>query len=97
MGPPFLAYYGALAGNQTLLQMAFDNVRLYREALLVDGPTGPLWAHIFNETGGFVFNDDGIWATGNGWAALGAQRVQMIIAKSAFADQMTEQTALLQT
>lgn len=96
MGPPFLAYYGAVTSNQTLLQMAFDNCRLYRDALLIDGPTGKLWAHIYSEDTA-TFWDKGLWATGNGWAALGIQRVQASIMKSSFADQMTNQTATLQS
>jgi len=63
MGPPFLAYYGALRNNQSLLQLAYDNCRLYRDALLIDGPTGPLWAHIYDDdTQSWV--DMGIWGTG---------------------------------
>ena len=63
MGPPFLAYYGALNNNQSLLQLAYDNCRLYRNALLIDGPTGPLWGHIYDDdTKSWV--DEGIWGTG---------------------------------
>ena len=63
MGPPFLACYGAVNKNQSLLQLAYDNCRLYREALLIDGPTGPLWAHIYDDdTKSWV--DKGIWGTG---------------------------------
>ena len=64
MGPPFLAYYGAVTQNQTLLQMAYDNCRLYRDALIQDGPTGKLWAHIYSEDNQ-NFTDQGLWATGN--------------------------------
>ncbi|KAI6044736.1 hypothetical protein EDC04DRAFT_2889417 [Pisolithus marmoratus] len=38
MGFPFIAYYGAVKNNGTLLQIAYDQCRLYRDALLVDGP-----------------------------------------------------------
>ncbi|KAL5524746.1 hypothetical protein ACEPAF_9892 [Sanghuangporus sanghuang] len=96
MGPPFLAYYGALTNDQSLLQQAFDNVRLYREALLIDGPTGRLWAHIYNEDEA-SFWDKGLWATGNAWAALGIIRVEETIRKSAFADQMRDQLNELQS
>ena len=71
--------------------MAFDNIRLYRDALLIDGPTGKLWAHIYSETDE-SFWDKGIWGTGNAWAALGMVHVQSAILKSQFADQMTNQT-----
>lgn len=63
MGPPFLAYYGAVKKNQTLVQMAYDNCRLYRDALLIDGPTGKLWAHIYDDTNK-TWTDEGIWASG---------------------------------
>ena len=45
MVPPFLAYYGALQGGEEgtkLLQMAYDQIRLYRDALVDDG----LWRHV---------------------------------------------------
>ncbi|KAL5482865.1 hypothetical protein ACEPAI_9460 [Sanghuangporus weigelae] len=96
MGPPFLAYYGAVTNNQTLLQLAFDNIRLFRDALLIDGPTGKLWAHIYNEETA-SFQDKGIWGTGNGWAALGIVRVQETIKKSTFADQMEDQINTLES
>jgi rhamnogalacturonyl hydrolase YesR len=64
MGPPFIAYYGAVAHNQTLLQLAYDNCRLYRDALLIEnGTTGPLWGHIFDDDTK-TWSDEGIWATG---------------------------------
>lgn len=49
MAPPFLAYYGAVVRDQSLLQLAYDNCRLYRNALLVSAPTGKLWAHIYEQ------------------------------------------------
>ena len=59
MVPPFLAYYGALQGGEEgtkLLQMAYDQIRLYRDALVDDG----LWRHvIYGE-----WEDDTHWATG---------------------------------
>jgi len=90
MGPPFLAYYGAVKKNQSLLQLAYDNCRLYREALLIDGPTGPLWAHIYDDdTKSWI--DKGIWGTGLGWASLGMIRVALTIQKSNFSSEMTQQ------
>lgn len=90
MGPPFLAYYGALKKNQSLLQLAYDNCRLYREALLIDGPTGPLWAHIYDDDHK-SWIDKGLWGTGQGWVSLGMIRVALTIQKSAFASEMTQQ------
>ncbi|TDL22133.1 Six-hairpin glycosidase [Rickenella mellea] len=91
MGFPFLAIYGAVADNQTIVQNAYDQCRLYRDALLIDGPTGKLWAHIFSDDTQ-QFSDQGLWGTGNGWAALGMQHVQAAILKSQFASSMTAQT-----
>jgi len=68
MGFPFIAYYGAVTKNQTLLMEAYTQCKLYRDALLLTGgPTGPLWAHIRNDSGAFV--DEGIWATGGSYTS----------------------------
>ena len=45
MAPPFIAYYGALQGGNdgaSLLQLAFDQCRLYRNYLRDDNG---LWQH----------------------------------------------------
>ena len=59
MVPPFLAYYGVLSNNQTLLQAAYDQCRLYRQ-YLVDDDAGGMWKHILLGN----FNDTGHWTTG---------------------------------
>ncbi|KAL4241438.1 hypothetical protein ABKN59_000388 [Abortiporus biennis] len=72
MAPPFIAYYGALIGGndgETLLQTAYDQIRLYRQNLL-DEDAG-LWRHIALGQG----TDPTHWATGNAWAAAGMLRV----------------------
>jgi rhamnogalacturonyl hydrolase YesR len=64
MAPPFLAMYGAVNNKIDLLQLAYDNCRLYREALLItNGTTGPLWAHAYMEDEE-AWLDKGLWATG---------------------------------
>jgi hypothetical protein len=63
MGFPFIAAYGAVTSNQTLLMEAYTQCKLYRNALLQPGPTGPLWAHIALDDGSF--SDPGLWATGS--------------------------------
>ncbi|KAF8479941.1 hypothetical protein JB92DRAFT_3042197 [Gautieria morchelliformis] len=83
MGFPFIAAYGAVTSNQTLLMEAYTQCKLYRNALLQPGPTGPLWAHIAFDNG--TFSDPGLWATGNAWAALGMLRVQATLLKSSYA------------
>ncbi|KIM62557.1 hypothetical protein SCLCIDRAFT_1214918 [Scleroderma citrinum Foug A] len=90
MGFPFIAYYGAVKKNGTLLQIAYDQCKLYRDALLIDGPTGKLWAHIYDDDNS-TWVDEGIWATGNGWAALAMLRVAVTIQKTPFYPSMTPQ------
>lgn len=64
MVPPFLAYYGLLTNNQTLLMDAYTQIKLYRNYLR-DTAAGNLWAHIVlgNNSNG-VANDPGHWSTG---------------------------------
>ncbi|PWN92302.1 hypothetical protein FA10DRAFT_89659 [Acaromyces ingoldii] len=95
MGPPFLALYGLMTNNQTLLQMAFDQCRLYRDALRIpSGDAQGLLRHIVNATG-TEGNDPGAWLTGLGWASAGMLRVLATITQSSFNTQMADQTANL--
>ena len=64
--PPFLAYYGVLSANTSLIQEAYDQIRLYRSYLQPNG-TG-LWSHILLSS----TPDYGQWMTGNAWAAAGS-------------------------
>jgi rhamnogalacturonyl hydrolase YesR len=84
MVPPFLAYYGVMTNNNTLVEEAYNQIRLYRDVLLDD--TG-MWQHI--RMGGF--EDMGHWSTGNGWAAMGMLRVLATIRGSQWADSMKGQ------
>ena len=61
MAPPFFAMEGLVGGNQTLLQIAYDQLRLYRDALL-DQDT-KLFKHVVY---GNDFQDEKLWTTGNG-------------------------------
>ena len=90
MVPPFLAYYGALNNNQSLLQQAYTQCSLYRGALR---QSSGLWAHIVQGTG---TSDPGLWLTGNAWAAYGMTRVLATIKQSSFASSMSSQTGDLQ-
>ncbi|KAG2147404.1 Six-hairpin glycosidase-like protein [Suillus bovinus] len=94
MGFPFIAYFGAVTNNATLLQIAYDQCRLYRDALILDGPTGKLWGHIYSDDNG-TWIDEGIWGTGNAWAALGMLRVAVTIQKSEHSARMTSQITCL--
>lgn len=61
MAPPFIAYYGALQGGAEgtkLLQLAYDQCRLYRDVLFDADKS--LWRHI--ELGSS--SDDHLWGTG---------------------------------
>ena len=59
MVPPFLAYYGVMTQNQSLVAEAYNQIRLYRSYLL-DPDTDNLWRHI--DLGSWA--DDGHWSTG---------------------------------
>jgi rhamnogalacturonyl hydrolase YesR len=91
MAPPFIAYYGAYdqGDNQAyLLQVAYDQCRLYRQ-YLQDNST-KLWKHI--QLG--LSQDNNLWATGNGWAAAGMFRVLQTIhlsdSRDSFLDQQND-------
>ena len=79
MVPPFIAYFGAYdqTGNKTtLLQAAYDQCRLYRKYL--QDPTTKLWKHVVLGS----WQDNGLWGTGNAWAAAGMLRVLQTISNS---------------
>ncbi|KAG5339433.1 hypothetical protein C0989_004266 [Termitomyces sp. Mn162] len=71
MVPPFLAYYGMITQNRTLLLEAYNQISLYR-SYLRDTSANNLWKHVLL---GSSLNDEGHWSTGNGWAAAGMLRV----------------------
>lgn len=87
MAPPFFAYYGVLTGNQSLVQEAYHQVRLYRKYLR-DSKANNLWKHIQL---GLYGTDSGHWSTGNGWAAAGMLRVLSTIKQSQFSSSMKRQ------
>ncbi|KAG9038822.1 hypothetical protein FRB95_014371 [Tulasnella sp. JGI-2019a] len=77
MVPPFLAYYGAVTNNLSLILESYNQISLYRSALFSSNVS--LWQHIYCP-GDYSpvdnnFNDTGHWSTGNGWAAAGMLRV----------------------
>lgn len=91
MVPPFIAYFGAVTNNQTLLQEAFDQVAAYRTGL--QDPETKLWRHMSE---GPEAEDPNLWATGNAWAAAGIMRVLATIKRSQFAGDMGDQLTQLQ-
>lgn len=66
MVPPFLAYYGAMSNNVSLLEEAVNQCKLYQKYLSSDS-SGALRHIVLGD-----WQDNGLWATGNGWAAAGA-------------------------
>ena len=93
MAPPFLAYYGAITHNRTLVELAYQQIADYRTALLV-GNTG-LLEHIILGGAGSAGVDYGHWSTGNGWFVSGAIRVLTIIQLSPYSSSMTTEKANL--
>jgi rhamnogalacturonyl hydrolase YesR len=93
MAPPFIALYGLMTENQTLLQTAYDQVRLYRDALRIPSGTAQgLFYHIVNASAvGGAGQDLGAWLTGNAWSAAGMCRVLAAISQSRFASSMSSQ------
>lgn len=87
MAPPFIAYSGVVSNSKSLLSNAYEQCKGYRSIL--QDPSTKLWRHII----GGPWNDTGIWATGNGWAAYGMLRVQQTIAKSQFASDLKSESA----
>ncbi|KAF8635336.1 hypothetical protein AX15_000455 [Amanita polypyramis BW_CC] len=87
MVPPFLAYYGIITKNRTLVLEAYNQIKLYRN-YLHDPETGGLWKHVLLGSSG---NDDGHWSTGNGWAAAGMLRVLATIRNSQYANSLKSQ------
>ncbi|PWN34604.1 uncharacterized protein FA14DRAFT_32030 [Meira miltonrushii] len=73
MTPPFLAYSAVAGNNVTLLRQAISQCALYRQVLQANTTSTwkGLWTHIVGQESQTL----GIWATGNGWAALGMVRV----------------------
>jgi len=82
MVPPFLAYYGVVTGNETLLLEAYTQISLYRNYLRDEKSN--LWKHVLFGSG----QDLGHWATGNGWAAAGMLRVLATMQRSQWSNEM---------
>ncbi|KAJ7774838.1 Six-hairpin glycosidase [Mycena metata] len=92
MVPPFLAYYGVLTGNTTLLTEAYNQIKLYRNYLR-DTSAKNLWKHIVlgNNSADDGGNDEGHWSTGNGWAAAGMLRVIATMKNSPYNNDFSSQ------
>ncbi|KAI5123008.1 hypothetical protein M0805_007630 [Coniferiporia weirii] len=80
MVPPFLAYYGVMTENRSMVEAAYTQISLYRNYLR-DESANNLWKHVVM---GSDFQDEGHWSTGNGWAAAGMLRVLGTIKNSQY-------------
>ncbi|KAF5321835.1 hypothetical protein D9619_001048 [Psilocybe cf. subviscida] len=92
MVPPFIAYYGTLAGGaqgSVYLQTAYDQCRLYRDGLRDESG---FWRHIAQGP----FQDTTHWATGNAWAAAGMMRVLATLNNTESGGRFSEQQADLE-
>lgn len=75
--PPFMAYYAVATNNTDWMDKAMGQCRAYRQALQPNNTSkdaaaaAGAWQHIL----GPEHEDLGLWATGNGWAAMGMARV----------------------
>ncbi|KAH9955491.1 Six-hairpin glycosidase-like protein [Russula dissimulans] len=78
MVPPFLVYYGVTTSNQSMMQAAYQQIKLYRNYLSDDSANG-LWRHVVLGSNG---TDYGHWSTGNAWAAAGMLRVLGTLSQS---------------
>ncbi|KAH7090952.1 Six-hairpin glycosidase, partial [Auriculariales sp. MPI-PUGE-AT-0066] len=89
MVPPTIAYYGVYQSDgyerERALKFAWRQCQGYRD-ILRDPDTG-LYRHIMEGP----WNDQGLWATGQGWAAFGMLRVHQTISKSAIASSLTSE------
>ncbi|KAL1729191.1 stretch-activated Ca2+-permeable channel component-domain-containing protein [Schizophyllum commune] len=88
MVPTSFAYAGVLSGNQSYVEEAYHQIKLYRDYLR-DANAGNLWHHIVYGW----WDDAGHWTTGNGWAAAGMLRVLATIRLSAYAPLMAQEQA----
>ncbi|RDB18363.1 Unsaturated rhamnogalacturonyl hydrolase YesR [Hypsizygus marmoreus] len=86
MAPPFFAYYAADKGNATLLRETVRQCGLYRQVLQSD--TNGVWEHIRGPN----HRDQGLWSTGNAWAAAGMARVLATVLKAPIAQNASWQS-----
>ncbi|KAF9457817.1 hypothetical protein BDZ94DRAFT_1174858 [Collybia nuda] len=87
MVPPFIAYYAADTRNGTLLQESVKQCGYYRQVLQSNTthPHKGVWEHII----GPQTRDDGLWSTGNAWAAAGMARVLATVMRAPVAQNAT--------
>jgi Glycosyl Hydrolase Family 88 len=78
MVPPFLAYLSVSTGNIDYLHTALAQIQKYRDELRInEGQHAGQWRHIIGPQN----QDEGAWASGCGWAAMGIARVLATIMK----------------
>jgi hypothetical protein len=78
MVPPFLAYLSVATGEINYLNTALTQIHLYRDELQIsEGRHAGQWRHIIGPQN----QDEGAWASGCGWAAMGMARVLATVMK----------------
>lgn len=82
MAPPFLAYQAVSTGDANLMRVAVQQCLLYANVLQSE-PERKVWKHIVGPAS-MPARDEGIWATGNGWAVAGMVRVLATAIKSPY-------------
>lgn len=97
MVPPFLAYYAVGTGNLDIMKEALRQGVLYRD-MLGTPPSGNdsaagIWKHIV----GPQTADNGLWSTGNGWAAMGIMHVLAIAKHSGWEPVLKAEIATLKS
>lgn len=96
MFPPTLAYYAVLTSNETMLHDAIIQCSRYRLILTPsDTPSNANWTGMWQHIVGPQSQTLGIWATGNGWAAMGMTRVLATVMKWSTSSSWTSQQTLL--
>lgn len=91
MAPAFIAYYGVMINNQSLVTLAYDQIAAYRTRLIDPTQNISLVQHIVLGGTNYTANDPGHWSTGNAWFVMGMLRVLRIIELSPFAKALAAQ------
>ncbi|KAF5350046.1 hypothetical protein D9756_009198 [Leucocoprinus leucothites] len=90
MVPPFLAYYGVMTENRTLLLEAYNQINLHRKHLR-DQDADSRWKHVLGSDASGPGHDEDHWTTGNGWAAAGILRVLATFRNSQYANTLKDE------
>ncbi|PWN26371.1 hypothetical protein BDZ90DRAFT_233501 [Jaminaea rosea] len=93
MFPPAFAYNAVRTNNESMMHTAIIQCSRYRQIL--QPTTTAAWSGLWQHIVGPQSQTLGIWATGNGWAAMGMVRVLATVKKWETSKGWTSQQALL--